>query len=488
MKKSVLSFIIYCIAITSLKALDANISFAVFKSDEGPYVEIYLHLVGQTVEFVSNSDSTMQSNMEVVILFKNGDEIVKFDKYQLNSPEYATPQDFFDTKRYAVGKGTYKLDVSIHDLNKTENSKRYTKDLEVKFSENRVHLSDIQLVASLRKIHENETGNPMAKGGYVFEPLPSQFYDRFCERLMFYTEIYDTDKYIGDDFLVSYYMEATAGERKSKAVGVVHKRRSPNPVVPFLQQIDIAELPSGNYNLVVELKNKAGELMSKKSIAFQRSNPYLNSTREEIAKESTGLENEFVSKMTVEELRYALRAIAMQVDDIDGELLNTIILEEKPEAMRLYLFSFWAKEDAANPERAFKNYMVIAKAIDQKFRNGFGPGFESDRGYIYMKYGVPSDIVSMETEQSAPPYEIWFYNQFPQTGQNNVKFLFYNPSLATNGHVLLHSTARGEISNPMWEVELYKDAPNEVQGNNTFESTQMQGNMGRHARRLFESF
>ncbi len=488
MKKFLLSILTTFLAFISLKALDANISYAVFKSDEGPYVEIYMHLVGKTAEFVSLSDTSVQANMEVVILFKREGEIIKFDKYRLNSPVYPNPQDFFDTKRYALEEGGYTLDISVNDLNKPENGKRYNHNFRIDFSENRVYQSDIQLIASLRKLKGSQPDNPMAKGGYVFEPLPSQFYDRYCDRLIFYTEIYDTDKLVGDDFMVSYFVEAISGEKKSTVIGAVHKRRTPNTVVPFLQQLDISKLPSGNYNMVVEVKNKSGELLSKKSIAFQRSNPFIDSTREEIASQTSGLEEEFVSEMTVQELRYALRAIAMQVDDTDGELINTIIAEEKPEAMQLYLFSFWATEDPVDPERAYNGYMVIAKAIDEKFRNGFGYGFESDRGYVYMKYGVPSDIVSVETEQSAPPYEIWFYNQFPQTGQNNVKFLFYNPTLANNGHVLLHSTARGEISNPQWEVELYKDAPNEIEGNNYFEATQIQENIGRHARRLFESY
>ena len=103
-----------------------------------------------------------------------------------------------------------------------------------------------------------------------------------------------------------------------------------------------------------------------------------------------------------------------------------------------------------------------------------------------MKYGVPNDLVTVEDEQDAPPYEIWFYNQFPQTGQNNVKFIFFNPSLSTNGYRLLHSNARGEINNPQWEVQLYSNSPNEMESSNYVDGTTMQGKMGRRARRLFD--
>lgn len=485
MKSYYLIFVVFFLAIFNSKALDANISFATFKSGENPYIEIYLHVVGSTATFSALPDSSLQAHMEVVILFKQNEEIVKFDKYVLNSPFCKEPQDFFDVKRYGLDKGEYVVEVSVNDLNQTENARKYSQALTIGFDKNKVYQSDIQLVASLREVKEGMVNSPMTKGGYIFEPLPSQFLDKYCNRLIFYNEIYDTDKLVGEDFLVSYCIESDEDDTPKKTV-VTHKRKSPAEVVPLLQQMDISDLKSGNYKLCIEVKNKSGELLSKKSLPFQRSNPYINATREEIAQKIDHLENEFVADMTAEELRYALKAIAMQVDDVDGELLNTIIKEQKLNAMRLYLFSFWAKENPVDPEAAYNGYMIVAKAIDQKFRSGFGYGFETDRGYIYMKYGVPNDLVTVEDEQDAPPYEIWFYNQFPQTGQNNVKFIFFNPSLATNGYRLLHSNARGEINNPQWEVQLYSNSPNEMESSNYVDGTTMQGKMGRRARRLFD--
>jgi hypothetical protein len=89
-----------------------------------------------------------------------------------------------------------------------------------------------------------------------------------------------------------------------------------------------------------------------------------------------------------------------------------------------------------------------------------GYGFETDRGNIFMKYGAPNDVVSVEDEPSAPPYEIWIYYSFPVTAQFDVKFLFYSPELA-NSYNLLHSTCENEINNPAWEQILYKSALSE---------------------------
>lgn len=105
-----------------------------------------------------------------------------------------------------------------------------------------------------------------------------------------------------------------------------------------------------------------------------------------------------------------------------------------------------------------------------------------------MKYGKPDEIQEVFDDPSAPPYEIWFYNKLVSTGQNNVRFVFYNPDLIENGHRLLHSTARGEWNNPKWEVMLYSNASNEIQGGNPVDATRMQDNWGRQARRLYNDF
>ena len=133
---------------------------------------------------------------------------------------------------------------------------------------------------------------------------------------------------------------------------------------------------------------------------------------------------------------------------------------------------------------AFESYMRIAKVVDYTYQSGFGFGFETDRGWVFLKYGKPNDVIEVEDEPSAPPYEIWFYNTFPATHQTNVRFLFYNPSLTRNGHELLHSTARGEVNNARWEVELYKDATLETPGVN---ETEMGDNVHRNARTYFQN-
>jgi hypothetical protein len=131
--------------------------------------------------------------------------------------------------------------------------------------------------------------------------------------------------------------------------------------------------------------------------------------------------------------------------------------------------------------------MERVQYADRVFKSGFGHGFETDRGRIYLRYGAPNDIVSVEDEPSAPPYEIWIYYNFPVTGQGNVKFLFYAPELA-NSFELLHSTCEQEIRNPAWEQMLYKDALSETSSGDLIDARPVQDNFYRRAREFFTDF
>lgn len=483
MKKTILAAGIFWMTISSLFALDASVSFATFKAPQQGYVEIFTHIVGTTVQFNLGPDSMFRSSVEVIVLFKQGEDIVKYDKYQLNSPATRRAIDFIDIKRYSLDDGEYMVEVSITDLQLEGNSQSYQSALVMNYQKAGLLVSDLQLLSSFKK--STEPG-PFVKNNLELKPLPFNFYGKYADRLIFYTEIYQSDVGIGDDYLLSYMINAKDGGEEPETIIIGHKRKNPKSIDVVLLQMDITQLPSGNYELVVEIRDRNNQLLKRRSVDFVRANPFLNV--EEVVIDSTQVNEEFVANLELEELSYSLRAIAPLINNNDVETMNILVKEENVEAMRMYLFSFWVKQNPNRPDLAYQEYMKVARAVDVTFKSGFGYGFETDRGYVYLKYGPPSDMIREENDPVAPPYEIWSYNYVERTRQNNARFIFYNPSLATGDFRLLHSTVRGELNNPQWEVELYRDAPNEIEGTNFIDGTQMQDNFGREARSRVNDF
>ena len=471
-------FVLAFLWLNSLQALETSISYATFSSPNSPYVEVYLHILGASVTFKPvNSDQT-QAAVEVVIVFKQNGEIVKFDKYSLKSPLSKSPKDFIDLKRYALPDGDYDMEVSVKDQRKPANAKTYNANFKIEYGSKLLLQSDLQLLASFKK---DDSKSPMVKNGYYLETLPFNFYHKKLSRLIVYNEIYNATEAMELPFLVRYYIEKVNGKGETKTMMMGHKTQKPRPINVVLLQMDISKLENGNYNLVVEVRNPDEILLSKKKVFFQRSNPYLELEKIQAAP----IEEEFVTKLSDEDVSYSLRAIAMNAPDGDVEVINLLLSNEDPEPQRRYLFSYWALRAPNSPEAVYNKYMEVARAVDKTYASGFGFGFETDRGWTFMKYGKPDDMISIDNEVSAPPYEIWTYNKVARTNQPNGKFLFFNPSLAAGNYQLLHSTVRGEISNPNWEQELYREANETGEPNsNDFDAT----SMNRNAREYFTDF
>lgn len=92
--------------------------------------------------------------------------------------------------------------------------------------------------------------------------------------------------------------------------------------------------------------------------------------------------------------------------------------------------------------------------VDRHYRTPINRGYSTDRGRVYLQYGVPNDIYVSKHEPSSYPYEIWHY--YRVLNENNRKFIFYNPNIAGKEYELLHSDLTGEVKTPNWERVLSK--------------------------------
>ncbi len=478
MKKSIYIsiFILFLIHIQAF-AIDASITHACYKGVKENYIEFNIYVVGRSVEWVQVDSTDSQASIEIGIYFKQKGQVVQFDKFAMKSPKMLDPLNFEDVHRYAIANGVYDLEVTLKDMNKAENPITYKSSIIVDYSEDMLRQSDIQLLGFIKP--DSTEGGARVKHGYFMEALPFNFYDRTHPNLIFFNEVYNSDKAIDDDFLVSYAVQKLFAQPNDRPLIIAHKRKKPEAFIVNLLQLDISGLESGNYRLVVSIRNRANELLSEKEVMFQRSNPNLEINVDSLSADA--ITSEFVGQLEEKDLRYALKSILMKVPEGDVMVINEMLKTKDLMAQRRYIFQYFTKVSPNLPEQAYDEYLMVVKAIDKMYNYGFGYGFETDRGRIYLKYGRPDDIITVENEMSAPPYEIWVYNKVEKTQQTNVKFLFYNPNLVANGYRQLHSTCRGEMNNPRWVSELYKGVPNEQTGSLIDGNGGVQRNFNRRA-------
>jgi len=466
------------------QALDLGVSYATYMTPDGkPYVEVNIEIASVSVLYQKTDAGKLQASAEILILIKQGEIVANYEKYSVQSPLVDAPQSLIDVKRLPVPEGDYELEVEVQDLQAPDNKGRFSSPLTVRFPD-KLHLSEVLLLRSFKR---DDAVGPFNKNGYFLEPLPFNFYERGSTRLAFYAEVYRSNKSIAEaDYLLRYFIEQDKGNRKH-LVSSGSQRKKPRDLDAVLVQMDISKFESGNYTLTVEARNADNELLAVRTVYFQRSNPFLYLDDKEITDET--LAQQFTEKLDEQQLKYAIAALSPIVIGDDAEVLNRVSRDKDLKSKRFFIFRHFVRIDPVNPEAAYLRYMELANFAHRKFKSGFRYGFETDRGRAFLRFGSPDDIVTVEDEPGAVPYEIWVYYSFPKTSQSNVKFLFYNPSMAGEDYITLHSTARGEIQDPKWERKLYSRNPTEyLTDDNYHDATRVQRNFGRRAREYFTDF
>jgi len=456
------------------QSMQASAEIYQFQSADGPYVDIFFYILGSKIK--QSPDS--RKSVEIKYFIEKGDQVFAGDKYNL-VVEALGVSDFMDLRRHSLEPGKYLFRAEIRDNQDSSQIVQVMEELDIEMND-APGFSDIQLLSHATKTTDR---SKWTKNGYDFIPLPFDFIGTDQNVLTVYTELYGSDKLLSDDFYLKYGIISTGAE--GKALIEKHKKMSPAAVSPLVQSLDVTGLTTGEYDIHVGAYDREHSLLAEAKTTFTRLNPAADSL---MAKNSGKyLNNSFTLKMDADSLRYALKAVAAKISQTQTEALNYLIKKGEVSEQRQYLHSFWRNMDDDDPQQAYADYMEIANYADRVFKSGFGHGFETDRGRIYLRYGAPNDVVSVEDEPSAPPYEIWIYYAFPVTGQSNVKFLFYSPELA-NSYELLHSTCENEINNPAWEQMLYRDALSETSSGDFIDARPVDDNFVRRAREYFTDF
>ncbi|NTW33643.1 MAG: hypothetical protein HGB12_13660, partial [Bacteroidetes bacterium] len=278
MKKNYLLSVLLLLAVSvSAKNLQAYLSYATFTSpSDGPYIETYLSVVGKTVKFVKNSNDKFQATIQISMIFRQNDTVKQFKKIDLLSPEIEDTSKisftFIDQQRFSLPNGDYDVEISILDLNKKGMLPyKTTESISIDFPVDKICVSGIQLVESYVK---SETENTLTKNGYDLVPFTLNFYPSTINNLTFYAEIYNTDKVFkaDDKFIVNNFIESFE-TKKTLSNYFKFKKEVPKNVIVCFNEFDISNLPSGNYNLVIEIKDKDNKILAFNKLFFQRSNP-----------------------------------------------------------------------------------------------------------------------------------------------------------------------------------------------------------------------
>jgi len=358
--------------------------------------------------------------------------------------------NFIDQQRFLVAEGTYDVEIVIDDVNDNAIPFKGYETIEMSFPKDQVSISGIELIDTYKK---TDSVNILTKNGYELMPYIIYYYPEKVGKLTFYAEIYNTDKILGADekFLLSSYIEVNENNNLYQEFIKV-KKETARPVVVVMSEFDLSQLPTGDYNLVIEVRDNLNIQKAVRKLYFERDNSKVVAQSQVYEKAVT--QHTFVEMFTNKDtLASYIRCLNPISSESERLFAKNQLNHNDLSSMQKYFLTFWEDRNAENPGKAWADYYLEVQKVNNDFGTEIKKGYETDRGRVYLQYGPPNSISKNYYEPSAYPYEIWHY--YSLKTQKNKKFVFYDTDLATNDFVLIHSDAIGEISDYRWQQRIY---------------------------------
>lgn len=435
-----------------------------------PYLETYWQIDPQSVNFIQDTAGLWIGKIKTEIKVYCDTGTIANDKYYLkttkaSSLRAAQLQNIMDLHRYVVPAGkTIYITLKLSENGFEKKAFSYTDSVFIEPQET-PYYSQVQLLSNVYKYDEEQ--NMFYKNGHLQVPLCFDFLDEPQKQLYYYLELYGTDKIKAADLPLTQDVFIS----KKEFAYVVYKLKNADTIrlgkiTPVLDSFRVDVLPSGNYHVNVILRNNKGQKIAQQSLFFQRSNPNPYVPEDTTTADSTqpmfeevelfDLSTTFVAEYTPPQLLAILKMLKPIATE--SELLNIEGFSDRPDLtyIRYFIYNFWKAHNPLDPEGGWKEYTKSVRDVNDLFGSRSKPGYETERGFFYLKYGPPDQRYVVSSEQGAWPYEVWQYNA-PGKQSSSGAFLFYNPGYMVNEYALLHTTVQGEMRNSAWRSMLYKN-------------------------------
>ncbi len=449
MKKYSLLIALIISSLTAFPQLKFVLDYATFQTIEGQaYLEVYLAVSGTTITYEVDSNKNLSGSVEITYLIQDGEKVLNYEKYRLNTPSYvklSEISDLIDLKRMSITNGEYTFTVVATDVKSEETVEKSFKLRNVNYNQNELIFSEIQLANHMNVAN---TESIFYKNGYLISPNFTHYYKDKDSTLFFYAELYNSLDIFGEDnkFILEHRIVSNAtGEVVGDFRGV--KRQDPQDLIPLIYSFDLRELPSGSYSIILEARNQQNKIMASQKVNFENRNTKL------LDFSNVSASNSFVDSITnIAELKFYIRTLSPISSSEEKTFAENQLEYADLNFMQRYFLNFWQNRNLTDPEKAWLDYKKEVEKVDELFGYGNVRGFQTERGRVYLQYGKPNIMRDVPYEYNTYPYSIWQYDQLD--GQTNRKFLFYSPSMEMLGYEILQSNVMGEVINHNWEFEL----------------------------------
>lgn len=341
--------------------------------------------------------------------------------------------------RFYLDPGAYTVRSELHDL---ISDKIYTqsKTFQVRsIASDQLTLSDLLLATSIIPRYQ-DTSDPFYKNGLQVTPNACCIYGLEIPVLYVYSEIYGLAETTVGTYTLRYTILGPDGEQLVLR-GPFTRRKPGTSSVEYLG-INIVSLPPNSYTIKLQVTdNDTGE-------DVEQSRPFY------VFKKSRAT----VQRDIATELNSMSPAEFQQLVNIVGYLLPAKTVRDlkklsRPEQVQ-WLVQYFAQQDTLTetPENEYYQQLrVRMEYVDRQFSTQRWAGWKTDRGRIYLKYGIPDDILQSPPTYDTYAFERWIYRQPNQ----EYEFVFVDQE-GEEEYILVHSTHPNEYQDYDWKQKIFK--------------------------------
>lgn len=476
----ILFLLLPCIASHAMEAAFSHALYylpdPVYPGKINPYIEAYWQVNPKKLHYNTNADKQIIARIQTdVTITREDGHVLKEDNYVYETiPSASASQleylNILEMKRYFVSTGKFTIKVVLTDLNDTFNHVAYTDTFSVAPIGDKPFYGDIEFIDTS---YVSDVRTPYRKHGRQNIPWSESFFPTTRNKLNYFTELYQLNKVLATDYplVQSAYISKKRGQDpflKYVNIDTVNSAESSY----FNGSFDISKLSSGNYYLNISLGNRLHQTIASKSIFFQRMNTnpisVVEATNQAIAQDTAletinvlDLSKTFLKKYNLVQITAILKMLLPVSDAGSTYAIEGFLKKPEEMYMRYFIYNYFVALNKDKPEKAWKDYSERVKEVNKLFTAHGKAGYETERGFMYLRYGAPSEIITSVNESGSLPYEIWQYNNLQEKGGRtvaNAVILFYKQTQMDYDFKVLHTTIAGELHNAAWRSFLYTNS------------------------------
>jgi GWxTD domain-containing protein len=337
---------------------------------------IIVQIPYDNLQFIQENE-VFKAQYEVTVAISDASGTIvadRFSTYSVEEPNYykTNARSIFANAKILipVSSAKYKILVEVTDLESKERSQvTVSKDLQSETSNCR--LSDLILIKPI----------PNSTDPRDFDPLASLFINKGETDVYLYYE----STFSGTTPLITSWklIELPNDTIKVETDTITTGEKLIQNRIP----LELSSLLPGQYSITLEIASGECHQVTNKQFIIQY---------QDLPPSITNLDD------AIEELKYIATP-----EEIDS--MRRAFHSAKEEMFR----KFWKQRDPTPGTPENEQMDEYYRRIDYA-NTHFStqrPGWMTDRGYIYVKYGEPSDIVRELIPRNQKPYEIWTYNE-----------------------------------------------------------------------------